>query len=58
MRPSNLKPGDKVGIVAPARKVSREEMAPAIDILRQWGYEVVEGDHLYGRPPPVFRNRP
>jgi muramoyltetrapeptide carboxypeptidase len=48
IRPPDLITGNKVGIVAPARKVSREEMAPAIDILRQWGYVVVEGDHLYG----------
>ncbi|MCK4569594.1 MAG: LD-carboxypeptidase [Bacteroidales bacterium] len=48
IRPPDLKPGDKIGIVAPARKVSREEMAPAIAILGQWGYETVEGQHLYG----------
>jgi len=48
IRPTDLKHADKVGIVAPARKVSREEMAPAIAMLRQWGYEVVEGKHLYG----------
>ncbi len=48
IRPHDLVAGNKVGIVAPARKVSREEMAPAIEILRQWGYEVVEGQHLYG----------
>jgi len=48
IRPSNLIPGDKIGIVAPARKVSREEMAPAINMLKGWGYEVIEGRHLYG----------
>jgi len=47
IRPPDLKPGDKVGILAPARKVSREEMKPAIDIINNWGYEVVEGKHLY-----------
>ena len=49
IRPPDLKPGDSVGIVAPARKVSKKEMAPAINILKQWGYEVVEGKYLYGR---------
>jgi muramoyltetrapeptide carboxypeptidase len=48
LRPSDLKPGDRIGIVAPARKVSREEMAPAISILKEWGYEPVEGQNLYG----------
>ena len=46
--PPHLKPGDKIGIVAPARKVNRKEMAPALDMLQQWGYEPVEGKHLYG----------
>jgi muramoyltetrapeptide carboxypeptidase len=48
IRPPNLNPGDRIGIVAPARKVSKEEMAPAISMLTQWGYEVVEGRNLYG----------
>lgn len=47
IRPPDLKPGDSVGILAPARKVSREEMKPAIDIINNWGYQVVEGKHLY-----------
>lgn len=48
LRPPDLAPGDRIGIVAPARKVSRDEMAPAIAAIRQWGFEVVEGKHLYG----------
>lgn len=48
IRPPSLKPGNKVGIIAPARKVSREEMAPAIKVIESWGYGVVEGKHLYG----------
>lgn len=48
IRPPALRPGDTVGIVAPARKVSREEMAPAIDMIGEWGYRVAEGEHLYG----------
>jgi len=49
LRPPVLEPGNKVGIVAPARKVSREEMAPAIKMLRSWGYDVIEGEHLYNQ---------
>lgn len=48
IRPPHLSAGDKIGIVAPARKVNREEMAPAIHIIQSWGYQVVEGRHLYG----------
>ncbi|MDT8394273.1 MAG: LD-carboxypeptidase [Bacteroidales bacterium] len=46
-RPPRLQPGDTVGIVAPARKVNRKEMLPAIEVLKNWGYKVVEGRHLY-----------
>jgi muramoyltetrapeptide carboxypeptidase len=47
-QPDFLKPGDRVGIVAPARKVSRAEIKPALEILTGWGYECVEGKNLYG----------
>lgn len=47
LRPPSLKPGDRAGILAPARKVSPEEMAPAIEMLKKWGFEVDEGEHLY-----------
>jgi muramoyltetrapeptide carboxypeptidase len=45
--PPYLKPGDKIAIIATARKVSKEEMQPAIDILTNWGLHVVEGKNLY-----------
>ncbi len=45
--PDPLKPGDKVGIIAPARSVAPEEMEPAIAQLRSWGLEVALGKHLY-----------
>lgn len=47
MKPDYLKAGDKVMIVATARKVSREEMKPAIEKLTSWGLDVVESEHLY-----------
>jgi muramoyltetrapeptide carboxypeptidase len=46
-RPPVLSAGDKIGIVAPARKVSPEEMAPALTMLRTWGYVPLEAQHLY-----------
>lgn len=45
--PDFLKPGDKIGIVAPARKVTPEEMEPGIRYLREQGFEVIEGKNLY-----------
>jgi muramoyltetrapeptide carboxypeptidase len=45
--PAYLKKGDKIGIVACARKVSEEEMLPAISTLKQWGLEVVPGKSLF-----------
>lgn len=46
-RPAYLKKGDKIGIVATARKVVLAELEPAIDILKGWGLEVVFGKHLF-----------
>jgi muramoyltetrapeptide carboxypeptidase len=45
--PPYLKIGDKVAIVATARKISPAEVLPAIRIFRGWGLEVMEGEHLY-----------
>lgn len=39
-QPKLLQPGDKVSIVATARKVSPAEMQPAIDLFRSWGLQV------------------
>src|SRR4051812_28336192 len=47
IRPPYLKKGDLILLIASARKVSREEMAPAITAMCSWGLEVEEGPHLY-----------
>jgi muramoyltetrapeptide carboxypeptidase len=46
--PAMLKQGDTIGIVAPARKVSREEMKVAFDLITSWGLNIKEGKHLFG----------
>ena len=46
--PPYLKSGDKVAIIATARKVSPSEMDAAISIIRSWGLQVVTGPHLFG----------
>ena len=44
--PSNLQKGDKIAIVATARKVSLTEMQSSIDVFNNWGLEVVLGKNL------------
>ena len=45
--PDKIKIGDKIGIIATARKISLEELNPAIEILQSWGLEVVLGNFLF-----------
>ena len=47
IQPDFLKPGDTIGIVAPARKVAAEELADGIKILEGWGFKVQLGVNLY-----------
>ncbi|MBR5028645.1 MAG: LD-carboxypeptidase [Bacteroidales bacterium] len=45
--PDFLKQGDKIAIVATARKVSPEEIKPSVDLFRSWGLEVLFDDRLF-----------
>lgn len=45
--PEYLKPGDKIGIVATARKVSIDEINPAIKVFESWGLNVELGKYLF-----------
>ncbi len=47
LTPKLLKSGDKVGIISTARKISAEEVQPAVDMLRSWGLKVVKGENLH-----------
>ena len=47
IRPDYLKTGDTVIIVSTARKVSKAEIKPAIDLLSSWGLNVQTGKNLY-----------
>lgn len=42
-----LRKGDSVALATTARKVSPEEMAPAIERLRSWGLNVIVPEGLY-----------
>ena len=46
--PPYLKTGDKIAIIATARKVSPSEMEAAFSTFRSWGLQVVTGPHLFG----------
>ena len=46
IRPNYLKKGDTVAIVSTARKVSKEELAPAIALVKSWGLKVVLGTSI------------
>ena len=45
--PPYLHSGDRVAIVAPARKVSQQEIAAACNLFRSWRLEVVLPPHLF-----------
>ncbi len=45
--PKNLKIGDKIGIISTARKITLEELNPAIKVLEIWGLKVVLGKNLF-----------
>jgi muramoyltetrapeptide carboxypeptidase len=45
--PPNLKQGDKIGIIAPARKISFYELENAIEIIQSWKLEVIFGKFLF-----------
>jgi len=45
--PPPLKKGDKIALAAPARKVSQQELAFGISVLKQNGFEVVFDENLF-----------
>ena len=44
-----LNRGDSVAIVSPARAISPEEIAPAVQLLKDAGLNVVLGNHIYNK---------
>jgi muramoyltetrapeptide carboxypeptidase len=47
--PPFLKPGSRVAIAATARKISREELNPAVLLLRERGFEVLIPEGLFAQ---------
>ena len=54
VRPKSLTPGNKVGIVAPGRKVSREDMEAAVKIFSDWGVNVELSPNLFANEHSYF----
>jgi len=44
--PPLLKSGDKVAVVAPAKKLGTEELDAAVSVLRSWGLQVALGPNI------------
>jgi len=47
INPPFLKKGDTIGIAATARKISEEELLPAIKKFREWGFHILLSDAIY-----------
>jgi muramoyltetrapeptide carboxypeptidase len=45
--PPYLKTGDYIGIIATARKISLQEIVPAVGKFNEWGLNVVLGKNIY-----------
>ena len=44
--PDSLQEGDTVAIVSTARKISKEDLIPAINLLKSWGLKVLIGNSI------------
>ncbi|WP_395093996.1 LD-carboxypeptidase [Vaginella massiliensis] len=47
IRPDYLQSGDKIAIVAPAKRILPHELDEEIELIQSWGLEVVLGKNLY-----------
>ena len=46
-KPPYLERGDKIVILSTARKISKEEIKLAVDVLKKWGLDVELGENLF-----------
>lgn len=47
IQPPYLIKGDKIAVIAPARKISSEELNPALEQIRNYGFEPVLGKNIF-----------
>lgn len=45
--PTHLKKGDCIGLISTARKISEEELNPALKIFKKWGLKIKFASHLF-----------
>ncbi|MCE2497181.1 MAG: LD-carboxypeptidase [Flavobacteriales bacterium] len=45
--PPFLRPGDTIGIISTARKLTPKEIEPAIEVIEAWGFNIKKGPHLH-----------
>ena len=48
-QPESLKKGDKVGVVAPSRVITEDQMVKAFEVFAAWGLHVVKGNSLFSK---------
>lgn len=46
IQPANLSQGDKIGILSTARKISSQELAPAIEKIKAFGFKAIIGENI------------
>src|SRR5688572_11127344 len=54
MNPPFLHAGDKIGIVAPARKISKLEVDFAVNVLSSWNLNVILSENMFKASHPYF----
>jgi muramoyltetrapeptide carboxypeptidase len=47
IQPKLLQPGDRIAVIAPARKVSSTDITVALEILKSWNVELILGENLF-----------
>jgi len=47
--PNSLKQGDKIGLVAPARKIEMQEIEASISVFESWGLKVELGKNIFAQ---------
>lgn len=47
IEPYPLLPRDKIGLIAPSRKITKDDLQECVHLLEEWGYHVVFGENLY-----------
>ncbi len=47
LKPAVLRPGDGIGVIAPAGPVTPDDLEPGLRHLEALGFRVVPGDHVY-----------